>query len=163
MAGAFLKPRLLAFCCTGFASAALFSAGPSQAQAPQPKGNCAVCGMHVANFPNWAAVVTFKNGPQAWFDGPKDLFFYVLNLKQYAAKRNANEIEAIQVKDYYGLKHIDARKAFFVLGSDVLGPMGRELVPFASEADAKDFLKDHKGQKILSFLEISPATLKSLE
>ena len=130
---------------------------------PVPKGNCAVCGMYVANFPDWAAVVTFKDGAQAWFDGPKDLFTYLLDLKQYAAKRNASDITAIQVKDYYGLKHIDGRRAFYVLGSDVMGPMGKELVPFATEAGARDFLKDHRGQKVLAFQEITPGILKGME
>ena len=92
---------------------------------PIPKGNCAVCGMHVANFPDWAAVITFKDGTQAWFDGPKDLFAYQLDLKRYAPKRNSPDIASIQVKDYYGRKPIDASKAWFVLGSDVMGPMGK--------------------------------------
>jgi len=135
----------------------------AKAKGPIPKGNCAVCGMYVANFPDWAAVVSFKDGSQAWFDGPKDLFTFVLDLKRFAAKRNAADITDILVKDYYGLKHIDGRKAFFVMGSDVMGPMGKELVPFATEASARDFLKDHRGQNLLSFDQITPAILKGLE
>jgi nitrous oxide reductase accessory protein NosL len=41
--------------------------------------------------------------------------------------------------------------------------MGNELVPFAMKADADGFLKDHRGQKVLRFEEITPAMLKSLE
>lgn len=119
--------------------------------------------MLVANFPDWATVVTFKDGAQTWFDGPKDLFNYLLDLKRYAPKRNAADITSIQVKDYYGLKHMDARKAFFVLGSDVMGPMGKELVPFRTDLDAREFLKDHKGRRILTFAEITSETLKSAE
>jgi nitrous oxide reductase accessory protein NosL len=137
---------------------------PSQpSKGPIPKGNCAVCGMYVANFPDWAALVTFKDGSQAWFDGPKDLFNYLLDLKRYAAKKNPADITAIQVKDYYGLKHIDGRTAFYVIGSDVMGPMGKELVPFTSEASARDFLKDHRGQRILTFKEITSTTLSGME
>jgi nitrous oxide reductase accessory protein NosL len=119
--------------------------------------------MYVPNFPDWATRVSFKDGSQAWFDGPKDLFIYLLDLKHYAGKRNPADIASIHVKDYYGLKYVDGRKAFFVLGSDVMGPMGKELVPFATEADARGFLKDHKGQKVLSFAEINSAILKNLE
>ncbi|MDP1832682.1 MAG: nitrous oxide reductase accessory protein NosL [Geothrix sp.] len=155
-----LLPALLA------GATVLLSAGSKPSAAPKgptPKGGCAVCGMHVANFPEWAAVITFKDGAQAWFDGPKDLFTYLLDLKRYAAKRNPADITAIQVKDYYGLKHIDGRKAFYVMGSDVMGPMGKELVPFATEAGARDFLKDHQGQKILVLPEITLDTMKGLE
>lgn len=156
--------RILAACLMSLAS--VLWAGPKQpqmAKGPVPKGNCAVCGMYVANFPDWAAVVTFKDGGQAWFDGPKDLFNYLLDLKRYAAKRNAADITSIQVKDYYGLKPIDGRTAFYVIGGDVMGPMGKELVPFSSEAGARDFLKDHRGQRVLTFKEITSATLSGME
>jgi nitrous oxide reductase accessory protein NosL len=139
------------------------SAAQPKAKGLQPKGSCAVCGMYVPNFPDWAAVITFQDGTQAWFDGPKDLFTYLLDLPRYAPKRKAAEIASVQVKDYYGLKHIDGRKASFVVGSDVLGPMGKELVPFATEASAREFLKDHHGSRVLAFPEVTPATLKGLE
>jgi nitrous oxide reductase accessory protein NosL len=146
--------------------ASTLSAGSKPPTKPMgliPKGNCAVCGMYVANFPDWAAVVSFSDGDHAWFDGPKDLFHYLLDLNRYATKRKVADIATIQVKDYYGLKHIDARKAFYVTGSDVLGPMGKELVPFATEAGARDFLKDHRGQRVLTFPEITLDALKGLE
>ena len=57
--------------------------------------------------------------------------------------------------DFYSLGRIEAQKAFFVVGSDVLGPMGHELVPLATRADAEDFLKDHKGKRILGFAEVT--------
>jgi nitrous oxide reductase accessory protein NosL len=119
--------------------------------------------MYVPNFPDWATVVFFKDGSQTWFDGPKDLFTFLLDLNHYAAKRRATDIVSIHVKDYYGLKYVDGRKAFYVIGSDVMGPMGKEMVPFATEADAHGFLKDHKGQKVLTFVEINSTSLKSLE
>jgi copper chaperone NosL len=154
----------LAFFASGFTT--LLLAGTGTAPNPTgsiPKGNCTVCGMFVANFPDWAACVTFKDGTQAWFDGPKDLFTYLLNLKRYAPKRSAADLTAVQVRDYYALKLIDARKAFFVLGSDVMGPMGKELVPFATESAGRDFLRDHRGQRILAFQEITPDAMKGLE
>ena len=150
-----------------WATAAAQAASPSKSspksQGLIPKGACAVCGMQVANFPDWAAAVIYKDGFQAWFDGPKDLFTYLLDPGRYASKRKPADIASIQVRDYYALKHVDARPARFVLGSDVLGPMGKELVPFASETSALEFLKDHHGRKLLAFQDITAATLKELE
>ena len=148
------------------AASMLSSAGTkpsSGSKEPVPKGSCAVCGMHVANFPDWAASVSFQDGTQAWFDGPKDLFTFLLDLNRYTSKRAPADITEIRVKDYYRLRSIDGRKAFYVLGSDVMGPMGRELVPFASETSARDFLKDHHGQKVVTFSEITASHLKALE
>ncbi|NTW86171.1 MAG: nitrous oxide reductase accessory protein NosL [Holophagaceae bacterium] len=155
--------RLLLSLLLASGLAALPSKPAAGAKGPLPKGSCAVCGMFVANFPDWAAVVTFRDGSQAWFDGPKDLFTYLLDLKRYAPKRAATDITGIQVKDYYALRLTDARKASFVMGSDIMGPMGKELVPFSTEAGARDFLKDHHGKKVLSFAEINLGTLKDLE
>lgn len=156
----------MALCALLLGSATSSPAGSkpaSPAKQAVPKGSCAVCGMYVANFPDWAASLSFKDGSEAWFDGSKDLFTFLLNLRQYAPKRNASDLAEIRVKDYYGLKLIDGRKAFYVLGSNVMGPMGKELVPFATEAAARDFLKDHRGQRVLAFREITPAVLKGME
>jgi nitrous oxide reductase accessory protein NosL len=63
-------------------------------------------------------------------------------------------IGSIWVTDYYGLQKIDARKAYYVIGSDVLGPMGHEFVPLASKVDAEDFMREHKGVRLLSFEQV---------
>jgi nitrous oxide reductase accessory protein NosL len=124
---------------------------------------CMVCGMFVAKYPDWTGAIVFKDGVTRFFDGPKDLFTYYFAIKKYDPKRDRADIDNIWVKDYYTLSFIDARKAFFDIGSDVLGPMGRELVAFKSEADARAFLKDHSGKKMLQFKEITPEVMKQLE
>ena len=60
-------------------------------------------------------------------------------------------------------KTIDATKAFYVIKSDVFGPMGHELIPFESEADAKAFKKDHFGLKVLSFKELTEIEVNKLD
>jgi nitrous oxide reductase accessory protein NosL len=67
------------------------------------------------------------------------------------------------VKDYYSLEVIDGRTAFYVEGSDVYGPMGRELVPFGREKDARQFMKDHKGKSLFRFGEITTEILAGLQ
>jgi copper chaperone NosL len=131
--------------------------------APSPKDKCPVCGMFVAKFPDWATGITFRDGTSLYFDGAKDLFTFLQNVKKYTPARNAGDIGAIQVKDYYSLKSIDGRAALYVIGSDVFGPMGKELVPFEKPADAQAFLRDHNGKKVLRFGDITRTILKSME
>lgn len=121
---------------------------------PGPKDLCPVCGMIVSKYPNWTATVLYKDGHAHHFDGAKDLFKYLHDLPRYAPGHGKDDIRSIAVTDFYNLEKIDARQAFFVIGSDVLGPMGHEFVPLASRADAEDFLKDHKGRRILGFDQI---------
>jgi len=124
---------------------------------------CPVCGMFVSSHRNWKSSVRLKNGSVVFFDGPKDMFSYYLSPGKYVPSAQQSAIAEITVKDYYSLKPVDARKAYFVAGSNVLGPMGKELIPLAGESDAQAFMKDHKGKTIYRFNEIVPAILKSLE
>ena len=128
--------------------------------APSAKDKCPVCGMFVAPYPNWVGQIVFKDGERFYFDGPKDLFSYYFAPGRYMSARKRADIAEIYVTDYYSVAAIDGRKAFYVIGSDVRGPMGKEFVPFAKKTDADGFLKDHKGEKVLRFDEITPATLQ---
>jgi nitrous oxide reductase accessory protein NosL len=139
------------------------SAAPLSAPSPAIKDKCPVCGMFVSKYPDWVATVTFKDSTSLFFDGAKDFFTYYHNMKRYTPARNQTLITSVTVRDYYLLKQIDARNAYFVIGGDVYGPMGKELVPFDKLSDAQAFLKDHLGKKILRFNEITPAVLKTLE
>lgn len=65
--------------------------------------------------------------------------------------------------EYYGLTRVDARTAFYLVGSDVLGPMGHELVPLASREEAEEFLADHKGRLILRFDDVTVDTPGKLD
>ena len=130
---------------------------------PSDKDKCPVCGMFVAKYPDWVAAVIFKDAARRYFDGPKDLFKFLLDLEQYAPGKGRSDIDRLFVTDYYAVSHIDGRLAFYVIGSDVYGPMGKELIPFTREAVAREFLKDHRGRKILRFDEITPAVMKELD
>jgi len=130
---------------------------------PGAKDLCPVCGMLVSKYPNWVAMVTWKDGHAHFFDGAKDMFKFLGDLARFAPGHRKEDITGIYVTDFYNLERIDARKAFFVSGSDVLGPMGHELVPLANKADADDFLKDHKGKKLHTYERITPAIANALD
>ena len=121
---------------------------------PAPHEMCPVCGMLVSKYPAWTATLVYKDGHAHHFDGAKDLFKYLFDPKRYDRGHGARDIQRIGVTEYYEVKRFDAHQAWFVIGSDVLGPMGHELIPFASRADAEEFLRDHHGRRILRFDEV---------
>ncbi len=129
---------------------------------PTPNDRCPVCGMFVIGYPNWLSQIVFDDGSHAFFDGAKDMFKYYLNIKMYNPSKNQSDVKAIYVTDYYTLEAIDARNAYFVIGSDVYGPMGKELIPFKKESDANVFLKDHRAKRILKFSEVNHDIIKEL-
>ena len=146
------------------ALAALTAASGSLAPlSPSSKDKCPVCGMFVAKYPDWLAQVRFKDQKTVFFDGAKDFFKYYFKIKSYHPARSVADVGAIYVTDYYALEPIAAVPAVFVVGSDVYGPMGRELIAFASTAQAEEFLRDHRGRQILRFEDVSPELLGTLD
>lgn len=136
---------------------------PDTPPPPGEKDKCPVCGMFVAPYPAWVAVVTFTEGERFYFDGPKDLFKFRFDVGKWFPGKTSADIAMIHVTEYYGLKLIPAETAWFVTGSDVMGPMGRETIPLASAEDAAAFRKDHRGDRILRLNEITPELIQSLD
>ena len=121
---------------------------------PGPKDRCPVCGMYVEKYPNWTATVVFEDGSQVFFDGPKDLFKFLLDPAKYGHEESS--IANVFVTDYYTTKLLNARETLFVVGSDVMGPMGPELVPIANPEHAESFRADHGGDHVLTFDQVTP-------
>jgi nitrous oxide reductase accessory protein NosL len=119
--------------------------------------------MFVARYPDWTAAVRFTDGSMAWFDGAKDLFRFLAEPGRYSPARSPADVKEVLVTDYYAVQRVDARVAWFVLGSDVFGPMGKELVPFAKRSDAEEFSRDHHGSRILRFAEVGRDLLARLD
>jgi copper chaperone NosL len=130
---------------------------------PGPGDKCPVCGMFVAKYPDFITVITFSDGTRAFFDGVKDMMKYYFNLQKYNPSKKRNDLIQIHVTDYYSMELTDGFKAFYVVGSDIYGPMGKELIPFEKEADAREFLKDHKGKAVLRFQDINADVVKRLD
>lgn len=115
-----------------------------------------------AKYKNWVAEVVFKDGTYAVFDGPKDMFKYYFDIPRYEKGRTKEDVAKVFVTDYYTTKRIPAADAQFVLGSDVNGPMGKEMVPVKGKKEAEQFLKDHDGKKILTFDMVTPGDIPGM-
>lgn len=119
-----------------------------------PTEKCPVCGMFVTKYQPWIAQLQYADGDVKFFDGVKDMMAYYFQPQNYGGKKGASA-SAVYVKDYYTLEWIDGEEAVYVTGSDVMGPMGHELIPFDSKEAAENFIKDHKGKEMFLFKEIT--------
>ncbi|WP_300369254.1 nitrous oxide reductase accessory protein NosL [Hydrogenimonas sp.] len=128
---------------------------------------CPVCGMFVYKHPKWAAFIYYEDhGKLAHlaFDGVKDLMKFYFEPEKWGDYGNIRaHIKKIVVRDYYTLKPVWAKTAYYVVGSDVYGPMGNELIPFKTKEAAENFLRDHHGQKILRFDQITKELVYKLD
>lgn len=124
---------------------------------------CPVCGMFVYKYPKWVAQIYFNDGSAYFYDGAKDMFKHIFDTQKYTPGKTAEMMTKIYVTDYYEVELIDAKSAFYVIGSDVLGPMGHELLPFKDQESAQEFLEDHKGNSIIRYQDVTPAIIESLD
>lgn len=118
--------------------------------------DCVHCGMPSQDYPKWHARITHETG-ESWTCSPRCMLMYTKNEK--TAPQNIQKIEVI---DYYDNDWIAAQEAFFVTGSDVPGPMGKDFVPCKSEAAAQEFKQDHQGNAIMKYEEIALEDIKKM-
>jgi len=150
----------LVMCISFYCAGVQVMAAPVDPVSPDER--CAVCGMMVAKYNPWIAQIHAAGEKPAFFDGVKDMMAYFFKPAAYGGNGDMS-IAEIWVKDYYSLDYIDGRNAFYVVGSDVMGPMGEELVPFSSRTAAENFSKDHKGKQLLKFDEIEAEMIMEMK
>jgi nitrous oxide reductase accessory protein NosL len=124
------------------------------------KAKCPVCGMFVAKYPKWAGLMVI-DGKKYYFDGVKDLMKFYIFDGDFPYDRS--KITAITVTDFYTLESIPAKEAYYVTGSSLYGPMGNELIPFKTKEAAENFMRDHQGEAIVRFDQITPRMVMALD
>jgi len=121
--------------------------------------SCPVCNMKLEDSTLGPAAVVFNDGKVVGFDSAGDMFRYVLEPVKYSI--STGNIKNVFVTEYGTKKFIDAKQAFFVLGSDVKGSMGADVVPYAKKEDAEKFNSEHKGKRVTAYAEVTAADVKS--
>ena len=107
---------------------------------------CPVCGMYPARSPDWAGQIIFSNGDAQFFDSPVSLLLFLNDVPRYSAGRTADDIVARYVTDVTSKEWIDAGAAFYVYGSNAMGPMRAGNLPaFAQRSAAEAFAQQRGG------------------
>lgn len=136
-----------------FAGAAC-AGGDDEASAQRPTGGrCALCGMRVTRGSAFASGATEANGHEVLFDSVKCMFRW---LGQHADARDPWSTEHLSRSER------PARDLFYVMGSDIDGPMGADLVPVDTRDHAEQIRTSHHGTQILAFAEVTSDVLDEL-
>jgi nitrous oxide reductase accessory protein NosL len=114
---------------------------------------CAQCGMFVDIAPSWTTGATTASGDPIRFDTPRCLAGWW----RTPSGRGARDA---WVTSYYDQSRLPAADAHFVLGSDVIGPMGPDFVPLGTAEQAARFRADHHGTRVLRFPDLDPSLLR---
>jgi nitrous oxide reductase accessory protein NosL len=135
---------------------------------------CPVCGMRVGGelaggvtyayrdgrlvgFAGAAAMV-FKDGRTVGFEGARCLFIYNTFPKRFGV--SPADITNRYVTDFKSGKMIEAKDAILVLGSEVKGPMGYDLIPFSEKQEAEKFMAEHQGKRLVGLETVVPSDVE---
>ncbi len=109
------------------------------------ESRCAHCGMKIEANSAFRAEIAPPSGAPLVFDTPRCAIL--------SFRADAGPAAKIRVQEFYDRSFQDASELRFVVGSDVLGPMGPDYIPVSPPITPK-FLKDHAGERVLTLSEI---------
>ncbi|WP_436925004.1 nitrous oxide reductase accessory protein NosL [Halosimplex amylolyticum] len=157
-------------------------ADPPDAVTLTTDDSCDVCGMVIPNHPGPSAEIFYADNDPSGHDNPAR-FDSTWEAFQYNFDRLDRDwtVEAFYVTDYSSVEYsvsesdgdllisthpeadafVDAESVTFVVGSEVKGAMGRDLVGFSDEADAESF-RDEYGGSLAEFGDVSRETIAQL-
>jgi copper chaperone NosL len=106
---------------------------------------CPVCAMKVALYPKFVCTMEMVDGRKFSFCATGCMIRSWLHPEVYLGSVKS-DIQHVWVQDYFTGQKMDGASAFWVTGSDVIGPMGPAFVPLKSESDVEAFKRRHGGQ-----------------
>lgn len=115
---------------------------------------CKTCGMKIDRASPWRAEIVTTAGETLAFDTPS------CALRRWARDKPA--VKTLRVQEYYDRAWRDAKDVRFMIGGDVTGPMGADLVPVDPSRVTK-FIQDHGASRGVRLDEVTDALLAKPE
>ncbi len=125
---------------------------------------CEVRHILLKTNPEWASKIELANKKEVFFSSPKNMFEFYFQPGRWDVFHITKEADfaLLLVTDFKSKKAINAKDSYFVYGSREISPAGDDLVPFASIDDAKEFVKQKGGARILHFSEVKASLINLL-
>ena len=128
----------------------LILAHPSRAGARE---SCRVCGMYLDVYHKTAAYLVDSNGTKIGTCGVTDM------IREINDAGGPGAFTSIKVRGFSSGTEIDAEKASYVIGSDVIPDMLPNIIAFVDQPSAEKFISEHGGKSISfsqAILSIAP-------
>lgn len=123
---------------------------------PTAKTRCLVCGMYPAKFPKHRAQVSMADGSHHHFCSNQCLVHFMADQKKYL--KTVEKVKSIWVTVYPDGGYEYAMGLYYLVGSNILGPMGKEALPYRSKSDADSAAGEHGGS-VIHFKALTPAKI----
>jgi hypothetical protein len=118
----------------------------------------------LSKYSKWLCEAELKNKKKIQFVSVKSMMKIYMNQEHFIKHGVLPAgIRSIYIQDYLSGKKVDATRAYYVFGSRIVGPHGDDLIPFATEENAKLFMMKNGGTKILPYARISKGLIRYLD
>lgn len=117
------------------------------------EARCKHCGMKIDPSSAWRAELVGADGAATVFDTPRCALT--------SWRSGTTPAAAIRVQEYYDRQQRDGNDVRFVIGGDVIGPMGPDIVPVDPPRSSK-FIQDHGADRALRLEEVTPEILAAI-
>jgi nitrous oxide reductase accessory protein NosL len=126
-----------------------------------PEDRCPVCAMKSYNHPKTSCAIQLQSGNTFYFCGTGCLIKSWVRPDKYLSVTES-ELKRAVVREYFTGRTVDALSVTWVAGSDVVGPMGRAIVPLLGDDHLKAFQRRHGGQTVFSLKGLTEADLMKI-
>jgi len=120
---------------------------------PDAETRCTVCGMYPARYPEHRCQVTSNDGATHHFCSSQCLVSFLAAPKEYLSK--GVKIKSVWVTIPQEQSYEYAMGLYYLVGSSIMGPMGKEALPYRSKAVAEAAAVKHGG-KVVRFNGLTP-------
>lgn len=117
------------------------------------EARCKHCGMKIDPASAWRTELVGDDGSVTSFDTPRCALT--------SWRSGTTPAKAIRVQEYYDRTTRDGNDVRFVIGGDVVGPMGPDIVPVDPPRSSK-FIQDHGADRALRLEEVTPQILSAI-
>lgn len=121
---------------------------------PASAARCAFCGMKIKEDNAFRVKAKLQDGTDAAFDSPRCAFEAHVNPAKY-------KVASLSLQEFYDRTWHEPSELHYVIGSDVMGPMGHDLIPVLPAHEQK-LMKDHKGKRIVVLSDINESMIEHL-
>jgi len=129
-----------------------------------PNTNDMVYHTPLKEYKRFICEAKLQNGKTVQFVAIKSMIQVYWHQRHFfKVKLISAKIKDMYVQDFRTGEKINAKTAFYVIGSSIVGPNGANLIPFKSIKSAKLFEKEYGGSKILSFKDLSLRLIELLD
>ena len=121
---------------------------------PGPEVRCPVCGMYPARYPEYRCQISTADGKQLHFCSSQCLVSFQADPNKYV--KDAAKTKSIWVTVFPDGDSEYAMGLHYLVGSSLMGPMGKEALPYRNKAAALKSAQENGG-KVVRFKALSPA------